>query len=108
MSHDPDKAVQFILDNAPKYAQAKANRIHIEAFMKSKKALLMKESTGKTVSEREADAYADKEYIDLTDGLREAVEIEETLKWKMTAAEMAVEIFRTVSANNRRTDRVTS
>lgn len=107
MSRDPDKAVQFIIDNAPVFAQAKANRIHIEAFMKTKKALLMKESTGKTVSERETDAYADKEYRDLLEGLREAVEVEETLKWRMTAAEASIEVWRTREATNRAEGRVT-
>jgi hypothetical protein len=43
----------------------------------------------------------------LLKGLREAIEIEETLKWKMTAATLRVEIWRTQSANNRNLDKAT-
>lgn len=46
-SIDPNKAVDFLLANAGKYARAKAERIHIEEFRKSKKALLMAECAGK-------------------------------------------------------------
>lgn len=36
---DPNAAVDFLLTNAGKYADAKAARIHIEEFRKSKKAM---------------------------------------------------------------------
>jgi hypothetical protein len=39
--------------------------------------------------------------IALLDGLKAAVEIEEKLKWDITAAELRVEIWRTEQANNR-------
>jgi hypothetical protein len=39
--------------------------------------------------------------IQLLEGLREAVAIEERLKWDITAAELRVEIWRTEQANNR-------
>lgn len=106
-TRDPDAAIQFILDNAARYAEAKANRVQIEQFLKSKKALLMNESTAKTVSEREAFAYAHPDYMELGKGLGAAVEREETLKWKLQAAEMAVDVWRTVQANNRGMDRAT-
>jgi len=35
---DPHKAVDFIIANSRKYAQAKAHRIFLEEFRKSKKA----------------------------------------------------------------------
>lgn len=38
---DPHKAVDYIIKNAGKFAQAKANRVYLEEFRKSKKALLM-------------------------------------------------------------------
>ena len=38
----PYKTVDFILENAPRYAKAKAERIYLEEFRKTKKALLMK------------------------------------------------------------------
>lgn len=103
----PDDAVGFIYANAQKYAKAKADRIFLENFRQSKKALLMNKCDEKAVNAREQAAYADKEYIEVLDGLREAVEIEETLKWQMTAAQARIEIWRTESANNRSIDRAT-
>jgi hypothetical protein len=57
---------------------------------------------------QERDAYARQEYRDLLDGLKTAVEVEETLKWKMTAAQLRVEIWRTLQANNRLIDKSTA
>ncbi len=102
-----DAAVSFIYSNAPIYAQAKANRMHLEEFRKSKKALLMGECVEKAVNAREQYAYAHPDYIALLDGLKAAIEVEETLKWQMTAAQARIEIWRTESANNRSIDRAT-
>jgi hypothetical protein len=101
----PTKAADFIRENAPKYAQAKAQRVYLEQFRKSKKAILMGESQERTSAAKEMDAYAHPDYIALLDGLRVAVEAEETLKWQLTAAEAKIEIWRTESANNRQIDR---
>ena len=38
---DPHKAIDFIYKQAPLYAKAKAERVRLEEFRKSKKALLM-------------------------------------------------------------------
>ena len=105
---DPHKAVNFMIENAPRMAQAKGQRVYLEQFRKSKKALLMNASTAKTVAEREADAYAHHEYIDLLHGLQAAVELEEELKWMLVAAEARVELYRTESANARAQDRATT
>ena len=59
------------------------------------------------VNAKEAYAYAHPEYRELLEGLRAAVEAEETLKWTMTAAELRVEIWRSEQANNRRQDNAT-
>ena len=40
---DPHKAIDFIYKQAPLYAKAKAERVRLEEFRKSKKALLMAE-----------------------------------------------------------------
>ena len=98
---DPNKAVDFIRDNGKKFAQAKADRIYLEEYRKSLKAILMKRSGENAVNAQEREAYAHPEYQDLLKGLREAVEAEETLRWQMVAAEARVEVYRTISANNR-------
>jgi hypothetical protein len=101
---DPNKAVDFLLKNSKIYAKAKAERIYLEEFRKSKKALLMQQAQMhgvETMSAQERDAYANKEYQELIKGLAAAVEVEEDLRWKLIAAQMRVDIWRTNQANNR-------
>jgi hypothetical protein len=104
---DPHKAVDYIIANAAKFAKAKAERIYLEEFRKSKKSLLMKQSLESSAVAQERDAYAHDEYLDLLDGLKAAVEIEEKLRWDLVAAQARVEIWRTEQANNRAEGRAT-
>lgn len=101
MTHDPHKAVEYILKNAGRFAKAKAERVYLEEFRKSKKALLMGQSSAEAAKAREKYAYSHQEYIDLLDGVKQAVEIEEKLWWDLIAAQARVEIWRTESANAR-------
>lgn len=102
---DPQVAVDYLLNTAPRYASAKAKRVQLEEFRKSKKAILMQQSNGKTIADREAFAYSHADYIALLDGLESAVEAEELFRWKMKAAELQIEIWRSQQANNRNIDR---
>jgi hypothetical protein len=102
---DPNDAVDFLLKNAGKYAEAKATRVHLEEFRKSKKALLMNECAEKAVNAREQFAYSHPDYIALLDGYRAAVSIEEELKWHQIAAQLRVEVWRSQEASNRNQDR---
>ena len=68
----PHKAVEFIIKNAPKYAKAKSERVYLEEFRKSKKALLMKDALARGIeaaNAQEREAYADIEYQELLTGL---------------------------------------
>ena len=94
-------AVDYIRDNARSIAVAKATRVYLEEYRKTKKALLVQKAKG-TVQEKDAFAYAHPEYIEVLDGLRVAVEEEETFKWMMLAAETKVQLWQTQSANERR------
>jgi len=100
----PHAAVDFIIKNAPEYAKAKSERIYLEEFRKSKKALLMKDALLKgfeAVNAQEREAYSHAEYLEVLVGLASAIEREEELKWKLEAARMRTEIWRTESANAR-------
>lgn len=100
----PYKAVEFIITNAPFYALAKSERIFLEEFRKTKKALLMKDAMVAgfdSAASQEREAYAHPDYKKVLDGLAAAIEKEETLKWQLTAAQMKAEIWRTESANER-------
>lgn len=104
---DPNKAIDFLLKNAEKYSQAKAQRVYLEEFRKSKKALLMNQCDEKTVNAREQYAYSHPDYVSVIEGLRSAVEIEEELKWQQIAAQLRVEVWRSQEASNRGMDRAT-
>ncbi len=95
-------ALDFLKVSAKAYAKAKAERIYIEEFRKSKKAILMKASEETSAVAQERDAYANPEYQELLQGLKVAVENEENLRWKIASAELQIELWRTQSANNRK------
>ena len=105
---DPHDAVDFIYENAPKYAEAKSQRVFVEEFRKSKKAILMKDSGVEAIGAQEREAYANVEYMDLLDALKEAVMQEETLRWQLEAAKARIAIYQTMSANNRALDKATT
>ena len=108
---NPEEAAQTIREKAPRYGEAKAQRVYLEEFRKSKKALLMKDALVlgyEAANAQEREAYANPEYQQLLRGLAEAIEIEENLKWKMEAARMRVEIWKAEEYSNRMTDRATS
>lgn len=98
------RALDYIRDQAPAYAKAKADRVYLEEFRKSKKALLMRDAEiqgHKSSSAQEREAYANTEYIELLRALQEAVEIEETLRWRMVAAQARIEAWRTLESTRR-------
>lgn len=98
---DPNKAVDYIIANGAKFAEAKAQRVYLEEFRKSKKALLMQQCTEAAANAREQYAYAHPEYVALLEGIRQAVAVEEKLRWDLIAAQARVEIWRSQEASNR-------
>ena len=107
MDIDPNKAIEFIIKQSGIYAQAKANRVYIENYLRSAKSKMMMESTATSIAAKEMEAYATDDYIALLDGLKKAVETEEKLRWQLIAAQERVQIWRTQEATNRTIDRAT-
>lgn len=105
---DPQSAVDFMLKEAPLYAKAKAERVYLEEFRKSKKAILMQQHSDKPIGAQEREAYAHPEYIGLLAALRVAVETEETARWRLVAAQARVEVWRSQEASARAQDRTTA
>jgi hypothetical protein len=94
MEVDPNKAIEYIVLNAPLYAQAKANRVFIENNLRVVKARLMNQEDG-TLGAKEAYAYSNPDYEMQLLALREAVEEEEKLRYMLEAAKLRVEIWKT-------------
>jgi hypothetical protein len=93
--NEPTKAIQFLIDTAPLYAKAKADRMYLEEFRKSRKAQLASQAGTEVLGKQETFAYAHPEYIEILEGIREAVEKEERFRWLMTAAQARIEVWRT-------------
>jgi hypothetical protein len=104
----PEEAAQQIREKAPHYGEAKAQRVYLEEFRKSQKALLMRDALEmgfEAANAQEREAYADPIYAKLLRGLAAAIEKEETLKWEIEAARLDIEIWRTREATNRMQDK---
>ena len=93
--NEPTKAIQYLIDTAPVYARAKADRIYLDEYRKSKRAQLMAQAGTEVLGKQETYAYAHADYVGILEGIREAVEIEEKYRWLMTAAQARIEVWRT-------------
>jgi hypothetical protein len=98
---DPHQAINHIFKTGKLYAEAKAKRVYLDQFRKSKKAILIQQAPKGTGQDRECFAYAHDEYLEILVGLRDAVELEEKYRFELKAAELRVEIYRTEQANSR-------
>ena len=99
--NEPTKAIQYLIDTAPLYAKAKADRMYLEEFRKSRKAQLMSQAGTEVLGKQETFAYAHADYIQILEGIREAVETEEKYRWLMTAAQAKVSVWQTMQFNAR-------
>lgn len=105
---DPHAAIDYIIKHSKEYAKAKADVTFLSEFRKTKKALCFQNSMKNTMADKEADAYAHPEYQAVLEGLREAVERAETLRWMLIAAQARIDVFRTQEASNRFLERSTT
>ena len=90
-----EKSLHFINTKAEMHAKAKSQRVYLEEFRKSKKAMLMNQAEQegrKTGQERESYAYSHPEYIELLKGLQQAIEVEEKLRWQLLCARESIDV----------------
>lgn len=98
------KALDFIRDQAPAYAKAKADRVYLEEYRKTKKAILMQEAERaghKSAVTQEREAYAAQSYAEHLIALSAAVEEEERLRWLIVAAQARIEAWRSLESTRR-------
>lgn len=109
MSEKAEARLAELRSMSDEFAKAYADRVYLEEFRKSKLAMLMQEAeragyTSAAAQEREARAH--KEYRDLLDALRIAVEKSEKLRWHLEVAKLGVGVWQTINANERAERRV--
>jgi|TARA_R110000822_G_scaffold291242_1_gene413238 hypothetical protein len=97
----PYKSLEFLIDNAPKYAEAKANVLYLTEYRKTLKAQLMLQSDAKTEAGKEAYAYAHSDYMKHLHGFKEAVYRSECLRWLMVSAQAKIEVWRSLESSAR-------
>lgn len=100
----PEDHAEQIREKASEYGKAKAQRVYLEEFRRSKKALLMKDALimgVEAANAQEREALADPEYHQLCKGLAAAIETEETLRWELESHRLDIEIWRTRQATER-------
>ena len=101
-SREIGEALDSIEINAPEYAKAKAERVHLDDYRKVQLALLFEKAIGKTVAERENWCKAHVQYQEVLTEHANAVERETALYWKLKLAETHIEVWRTIQASRRR------
>src|SRR4030066_1943714 len=88
-----ENSCEFLRTNARHLAKAKAERVYLEEFRKSKKAILIQQANEGTAQSKEAFAYSHPEYLIVLQGLKKAVEPEERLGWLMVESQTRIEIW---------------
>jgi len=102
---DVEKALAFLRRNANVAAKARADRLYLEEFKKTKKALLMQQAAegnpSMTIGVQEREAYANPEYVELLEGYRVAIENDEKARFGVLAAQITIDAWRTQESNQR-------
>lgn len=99
-----EKRMQELRRLGADYAKAKAEVEYIDEFKKTKLALLMQEAEAqghKTAVAQEREARTHREYMELLEGYKTAIETAERCRWELKVAELGVEVWRTQQANER-------
>lgn len=104
MSEKAEARLAELRQMSEEFATAYAERVYLEEFRKSKLAMLMQDAeragfTSAAAQDREARAH--KEYRDLLDNLKVAVEKSEKLRWHLEVAKLGVAVWQTQNANER-------
>jgi hypothetical protein len=103
---DPNKCIDFILENAGKYADAQKVTEQLELFRPSLKAILMKKSGEQTIGGQEREAAASEEYINNGIAIAEANALAVKLKWELEAAKLRHATWQTLEVSARNQDRI--
>ena len=108
---DPNDAVDFMIAQSAKYAEAEANKVYMEELRKTIQAEMMRiaeyEGDYKTAAMQEREAYASERYKTHLLALKQAVEERERLRWLLIAAQERIAVWRSMEASNRHVEKAT-
>lgn len=99
------QAATWMRDNAGEAAKARAERLYLEQFLKPKRSEIMLRDHGyKSVSSAEMYAFGHPEYAELLAAYKEAVRADEKYRWLKAAADVKIEVWRTLESTRRATE----
>lgn len=101
-----DKALAYLRDNAEKDAQARAERLYIEQWLKTVLAQEMAKAGANSVAAAEMGARVSTAYVAALDAYKAAICEDERRRFLRSAAETKIEVYRTQEASNRAIDRL--
>ena len=100
-SIDPEKALRYLASTDEEYARAKAHVKYMEHKRKTIKAAQFLEAEG-TIQQKESLAYDSQAMRDHLEEYKDAVYDEQILVSKRKSAELAIEVWRSMNANQRK------
>ena len=99
------KAVEYLIDSAAEYGASRADAERASDMLRVTKALIMAQSTEKSIGAKEAEAYAHDRYLEAVNTRFEAVKCAETIRARREAAIQTIEAWRSMNANQRSAER---
>lgn len=105
---DAERAVDWLGNNASEIAQARAERLYIEQWIKTVKATIQAEQEGMSAAASEIVALASPRYAKALAAFKEAVLADERFRFLVAAAEARIEAWRSQESTRRAEGRATS
>ena len=102
---NPHEHLQFIADNVEKFAKADQELTASESWKSAIKAVEMDHSSQTSMAGKEMDAYSSDAYRQWCNNHAKAKKTYTELKLKIELAKLSIEVFRTIEASNRSTDK---
>jgi hypothetical protein len=94
---DAEAAVDWLRDNARSIAQARAERIYLEQWLKTVRAQCMQKHRDLPVAAQEREALTDKDYLAALEGYKAAIANDEQYRFLAVAAEAKISAWQTQS-----------
>ncbi len=98
---DAEKAVDWLRDHAKSMAQARAERLYLEQYIKTVKATIQSEQQGVSAAAAEIVALASPRYMASLQAYKEAILADETNRFLVAAAEAKIEAWRSQESTRR-------
>jgi uncharacterized protein YchJ len=104
---DIEKAIDWLSRNAVPAAKARAERLYIEAWVKTVLAQEMQKHAALPISAQEREGRTAVPYLAALQAMKEAVQADETARFLREAASAKIEAWRTMESTRRAEGRAT-